>query len=143
MSTWYSRYEVARRYSVFYAIGGFASALTGIISLGMMQLDGNAGLEGWRWIFILQGVLTCAFAIIGYFTIVRFPDQEKKKQSFWFLNPEQIEFVTDKLDKDRSDVEIDSFSMKKYLKPAKDIEVWGFALIFLYVFHHSIVERPG
>jgi len=130
LSTWYGRYEVARRYSVFYAIGGFASALTGIISLGMMQMDGISGLPGWRWIFIMQGVLTCLFAIIGYFTIVRFPDQEKRKQSFWFLKPDQIDFVIEKLEKDRSDVEIDAFSMRKYLKPARDIEVWGFALIF-------------
>ena len=26
--------------------------MTGIISLGMMQLDGTQGLQGWRWIFI-------------------------------------------------------------------------------------------
>ena len=97
----------------------------------MMQLDGVEGLPGWRWIFILQGVLTCAFAIIGYFTIVRFPDDERRKQSFWFLKPVQIDFVVRKLDKDRGDVEVEPFSLKKYLAPAKDVEIWGFALIFL------------
>lgn len=74
--------------------------------------------------------MTCAFAIIGYFTIVRFPDDEKKKQSFWFLKPNQIDFVVQKLEKDRGDVVIEAFSLKRYLKPAKDIEIWGFALLF-------------
>lgn len=31
------------------------------------------GIAGWRWIFIMQGVLTCAVALIGFITIVDFP----------------------------------------------------------------------
>lgn len=92
-------------------------------------------------IFIIQGVLTCAFAIIGYLTVVRFPDEEKKKQSIWFLKPIHIDYVVQKLEKDRSDVEVEAFSLKKYLKPVQDIEIWGFALIFLYFFRgHAAVN---
>lgn len=78
----------------------------------------------------MEGVITCAIAIIGYFAIVRFPDEERDKPSFRFLKPDECEFVIDKLEKDRSDVELESFSLAKYLKPARDIEIWGFALIF-------------
>ena len=74
-----------------------ATALSGILSYGFMQLnthgsghnlgqsygptaaDPNApsgrmpGIAGWRWIFILQGVITCVVALIGFVTIVDFP----------------------------------------------------------------------
>lgn len=82
-------------------------------------------------IFIIEGILTCTIAIVGYTVIVRFPDQERDKPSFKFLNPEECEYIIGKLEKDRADVETEPFSLKKYLKPALDFEIWGFALIFL------------
>jgi len=74
-----------------------ASAFSGILSYGFMQMntlgsgsglgqsygptltDPDApsgrlsGIAGWRWIFIMQGVLTCTVALIGFVTIVDFP----------------------------------------------------------------------
>jgi MFS family permease len=49
LSTWYRRYEVAKRYSVFYLIGMFSSALSGILAYGLMQMEGVQGIRGWRW----------------------------------------------------------------------------------------------
>jgi len=53
-STWYCRYEVQKRYSVFYIIGSLASACAGILAYGLMQMKGIQGLNGWRWIFIME-----------------------------------------------------------------------------------------
>jgi hypothetical protein len=49
--------DVQKRFSVFYLIGCVASALSGILAFGLMQLNGQHGLSGWRWIFILEGVV--------------------------------------------------------------------------------------
>lgn len=57
--------EVARRYSVFYLVGSISSALSGILAYGLMQMDGREGLGGWRWIFIMEGVITCAVGFIA------------------------------------------------------------------------------
>lgn len=63
MSTWYSRFELQKRYSAFYLIGSGASAFAGILAYGLMQMNGLAGLEGWRWIFIVSASSTtlCSF----------------------------------------------------------------------------------
>lgn len=50
ISTWYSRYDMQKRYAGFYALGLIASGCSGILAYGLMQLDGRGGLEGWRWI---------------------------------------------------------------------------------------------
>jgi MFS family permease len=47
MSTYYQRYEMGKRYAVFYTIGVFASALGGVLGYGLMQMSGLAGLLGW------------------------------------------------------------------------------------------------
>jgi hypothetical protein len=49
--------DVQKRFSVFYLIGCVASALAGILAYGLMQMDGVQGLGGWRWIFIIEGVV--------------------------------------------------------------------------------------
>ncbi|KAG8630285.1 hypothetical protein KVT40_001904 [Elsinoe batatas] len=130
LSTWYTRYEVARRYSCFYLIGSMASALSGILAYGLMQMEGVSGIRGWRRIFIMEGVITCAFAMIGYIFLIRFPDQEREKPSFKFLSVDEATHIVDKISKDRGDVEAEPFHLGRFLKPAKDIEIWGFALIF-------------
>ncbi|OAT12085.1 phthalate transporter [Blastomyces gilchristii SLH14081] len=126
-------FEVARRYSVFYLIGSFASALSGIVAYGLMQMEGVQGIRGWRWIFIMEGVITVAIALVGYLFIVRFPDAEQKKPSFRFLKPEECQFIVERLDRERGDVEPEKFNLVKFLKPAGDIEIWGFAFMFFCI----------
>ena len=54
LSCWYTRYELQKRNAVFYLIGSMASALSGILAYGIMQMNGQGGLAGWRWIFIVS-----------------------------------------------------------------------------------------
>ncbi|PGH15941.1 hypothetical protein AJ79_02108 [Helicocarpus griseus UAMH5409] len=130
LSTWYAKFEMARRYSVFYLIGSLGSALSGILAYGLMQLEGVEGLRGWRWIFIIEGVITCGIAIFAYIFIVKFPDQERDKPSkIPFLKPDEIGHIIDKLQRERGDVETEPFSLVKFVKPARDWEIWGFAFM--------------
>lgn len=50
--------DVGKRYSAFYIIGCLASAFGGILAYGVMQMDGLAGKAGWRWIFIMEGIVS-------------------------------------------------------------------------------------
>ncbi|KAK5064297.1 hypothetical protein LTR84_000130 [Exophiala bonariae] len=131
ISTYYSRYDMQKRYAVFYMIGSLASACSGILAYGIQQMHGLAGYWGWRWIFIIEGVLTCVIAIIGYIYLVPFPDQlEKKKQWPPFLSSEEIAFVIRRINKDRSDAEAEEFNFRKWIACGKDPKVWAFALVF-------------
>jgi MFS family permease len=49
--------DVQKRYSVFYLIGCLGSACAGILAYGLMQMDGVANKSGWRWIFIMEGIV--------------------------------------------------------------------------------------
>lgn len=37
-------------------------------------MDGVGGYEGWRWIFILEGILTVLVACVAFLTIYDFPE---------------------------------------------------------------------
>jgi hypothetical protein len=91
------------------------------------------GLSGWRWIFILQGVLTVVIGMIGWYFIVDFPELAAmpSKLQKKFLTQEEVDFVVARIEKDRHDVIAEEFNLAKYLKGALDLKVWGFALIFM------------
>lgn len=62
LSTWYVRYDMGKRYSVFYLLGVVASAFSGILAFGLMQMHGLAGLGGWRYaetLISLENGLSC------------------------------------------------------------------------------------
>ncbi|OAL54136.1 phthalate transporter-like protein [Pyrenochaeta sp. DS3sAY3a] len=128
LSTWYTRYDIGKRYSCFYILGSLASACAGILAYGLMQLKGREGLNGWRWIFIIEGALTVFLGICGYWALVDFPDKAHK--SWKFLNEREARFIIDRVDKDRGDARPEPWSLAKFLRGGADIKVWGFAMIF-------------
>jgi MFS family permease len=59
ISLFYKRKETAARLSIFYTGNLLASAFSGLIAAGIFAgLDGKHGLEGWRWLFLIQGLIT-------------------------------------------------------------------------------------
>jgi len=128
LSTWYTRFDIGKRYSCFYILGSVASSCAGILAYGIMQLKGREGLNGWRWIFIIEGAITCFLGIVGYWALVDFPDKAHK--SWKFLNEREVRFIIDRVNTDRGDAKPESWSLTKFLKGGADIKVWGFAMIF-------------
>ncbi|CAG8104179.1 unnamed protein product [Penicillium olsonii] len=129
LSTWYPRYELQKRNATFYLIGSMASGFGGILAYGLMQMDGLAGKAGWRWIFIIEGLLTCVLGIGSYILLVDFPEQSPK--SWKFLNESEASFVIAKIQADRADASVEPFSMGRYLANCKDSKVWAYAALYM------------
>ncbi|SMR52333.1 unnamed protein product [Zymoseptoria tritici ST99CH_3D1] len=107
-----------------FGVGGFG----GVLAYGLQQMDGLGGLEGWRWIFIMEGVITAIIALVGYTFLIDFPEDAHKTKSF--LTSEEIKIMVDRVERDRGDAHVTPFSLKNYLDQGKDWKVWFFALNF-------------
>ncbi|KAL8778794.1 MAG: hypothetical protein Q9194_001792 [Teloschistes cf. exilis] len=129
LSTWYTRYDVGKRFSVFYIIGCIANAFGGILAYGFMQMDGLGDKAGWRWIFIMEGLITVVVAVIAFMAMVDFPDQADR--SWRFLSTDERDFIIRRINRDRGDATPEPFSLSLFLKPALDFKLWVFALISL------------
>lgn len=92
-----------------------------------MQMQGLQGLGGWRWIFIIEGTLTCALGIGGYWALVDFPDKAHK--SWKFLKQNEINFIIDRVERDRGDTKIEPFSAAKFLRAGLDPKIWAYAMV--------------
>ncbi|UNI24976.1 hypothetical protein JDV02_010689 [Purpureocillium takamizusanense] len=66
IAKFYTNEELALRYAIFWASNSVAGALGGPLSLGLVSLSGRDGLQGWQWLFIIEGVLTCVLGVAAY-----------------------------------------------------------------------------
>ncbi|KAJ5574034.1 uncharacterized protein N7459_008461 [Penicillium hispanicum] len=94
MGMWYKRSEAQKRFSFFFSSTTLAGAFGGLLAYGISQMEGVRGYKGWRWVFIIEGLLTCVVAFICFFFLSDFPEEVK------WLNDEEREFVRAKLAKD-------------------------------------------
>ncbi|RDA86852.1 hypothetical protein CP532_1413 [Ophiocordyceps camponoti-leonardi (nom. inval.)] len=51
-----------------------AGAFGGAIAYAIGHMDGVRGLEGWRWLFIIEGIPSCISAFFVFFLLPDFPD---------------------------------------------------------------------
>ncbi|KAH6653798.1 putative MFS transporter [Truncatella angustata] len=128
ISTWYPRREQQTRFAFLQSGEVIILATGSIVNFGLNQLDGRGGIAGWRYMFLVQGIISMVIGVVTYFWIVDFPEQAHK--SIWFLTEEEQRLAVSRIHKDRKDVDIDPFSWGKVLVHAKDPKVYGFACMF-------------
>ncbi|KAI8885437.1 MFS general substrate transporter [Backusella circina FSU 941] len=73
LTGWYKTTELATRLAWFWGIQSFASAFSGLISYGVFRLAGVAGLKGWKWLFLIDGLLTHVVGAIAFFYLPASP----------------------------------------------------------------------
>jgi MFS family permease len=88
---WYKRSEAQKRFSFFWTSTIMAGAFGGLLASGIGKMDGVRGYLGWRWVFILEGLLTCVIAIGWFFVVPDFPEEVK------WLSEEERSFLRAKL----------------------------------------------
>jgi ACS family pantothenate transporter-like MFS transporter len=72
LGSWYTSRELGKRSGIFTSSGLAGTMISGFIQTGIhSSLDGKSGLAGWRWLFIIDGLMTFPVAIYGF---VFFPD---------------------------------------------------------------------
>lgn len=90
-------------------------------------MAGLQGLNGWQWIFIIEGVLTQVVAILAWFLIVDFPDKAHRKG---LLSANEAAFIARRIETDRGDSVADQMTTKVFLHHLKDFKLWAFGLMF-------------
>lgn len=140
LSCFYTRKELALRTALLYSGSLISGAFAGLIASGIIDgMDGAAGLSAWRWLFIIEGVLTIVIAFVSIFLL---PDMPKTTK---WLTPEQRELASWRLDEDIgsddwSGTEDQSFFHGFFLA-IKDIKVWILMLLlFCIVFSGSVTN---
>ena len=87
-------------------------------------MRGVGGLNGWRWIFILEGLLTVIVSICAYFFIYNYPSTAT------FLTPSERAQIQARLKTDNDATQNEAFSWTNVLEALKDHKCWLYGLAF-------------
>ena len=71
LSMWYRPSELGARNALFLVAGPLANAAGAILAFGILRMDGVAGLQGWQWLFLLEGLPAI---VLGVATMALMPD---------------------------------------------------------------------
>ncbi|EKD20641.1 uncharacterized protein L3040_006366 [Drepanopeziza brunnea f. sp. 'multigermtubi'] len=121
LTFFYTKNELAVRIGYLFVSAAMAGGFGGLLAYGIGHMQGVAGLSGWRWIFILEGMPT---VFMGIATLWLLPN-----------NPETAYFLTDedkKLIGIRKACEYgqtaaaQEFSKKDVMKGFTDWKCWAF-----------------
>ncbi|KAF2730160.1 MFS nicotinic acid transporter-like protein Tna1 [Polyplosphaeria fusca] len=146
LSMWYKRSERQYRISLFFSCASLAGAFGGILAWGIAHMRHVGGYNGWRWIFILEGLLTIVVALIAYFFISNYP------VSVSWLSDDERSYINARLKADGDATNDEQFSWAEVWVACKDVKCWlyGFAfhtmslpLYTLSLFLPTIIKDMG
>ncbi|KAI0452197.1 major facilitator superfamily domain-containing protein [Xylaria acuta] len=90
LGSWYTERELGKRSGIFTASGLAGTMVGGYIQTGIQEsLHLRQGLSGWRWLFIIDGLITLPIAIYGF---AFFPDTPATTQAI-YLTPAEKELA--------------------------------------------------
>lgn len=67
LGRFYIKSEMGFRYALLWSSNSIAGALSGVLALGLLELNGKGGLHGWQYLFLVEGVMTIFVALIAFF----------------------------------------------------------------------------
>lgn len=127
-SMYYKRHEYQKRMSFFFCSTVVAGAFGGLLAFAIAEMDGMHGMAAWRWIFIIEGVITSALALIFVFLVIDWPEQTK------YLNPEEKELLRRRLALDVSDAcRMDTLDRSSIKLAMSDYKIWLAGLLYMGV----------
>lgn len=92
MSCWYKPKELSKRIAAFYTASLMAGAFGGLLAGGIIEgLEGKGGTRGWKWLFIIEGLITVVLSIVAVFILPNYPATTR------WLTPEQKKLATARL----------------------------------------------
>lgn len=116
----YNRRQFALRTAILYSGSQIGNAFGGLFAIAILNLDGVHGLEGWRWLFIIEGVMTVGLALIFAFIL---PNSNKKILTLSSLECEWVQWNFEK-DLGQQDNSDEQTAWQGLVMAMKDPKTW-------------------
>ncbi|KAF8848307.1 allantoate permease [Acephala macrosclerotiorum] len=87
LGSWYTPQEIGKRAMIFWLAGSIGTLFSGFLqAAAYTNLSGVGGYAGWRWLFIVDGIITLPLALAGF---LFFPNLPQSGQKTWWITEEE------------------------------------------------------
>jgi sugar phosphate permease len=119
LTFFYTKRELALRIGYLFVSAALAGALGGLLAYGIGYMDGVAGLRGWRWILIIEGLPTFLLGIASWWLLADDPG------TAWYLDARERRLVRARRATQMG--QMDDFEWEDARAGLGDWKVWAFA----------------
>ncbi|KAH6611729.1 major facilitator superfamily domain-containing protein [Chaetomium sp. MPI-SDFR-AT-0129] len=126
-SMWYQRRERQFRISLFFGFAALAGSFGGILAYGIGHMGGIVWENGWRWIFILEGIATVLVAVAAYGFIHNYPETAT------FLSEPERDFIRHRLAIDSDATRDERFTWNNVFSALGDPKSWLYGMSFHFM----------
>ncbi|PSN71342.1 bodown198 [Corynespora cassiicola Philippines] len=121
-----SRQELGFRAALFFSAAALAGSFGGLLAAAITNMHGVGGYEGWRWIFIIEGLMTVFVGIFCWWMTFDFPDTAR------FLTADEKLRAMRRLRADNQTLAQNEHLNRRYVYSAlKDWKTWAFAVQYM------------
>ncbi|KAL7419273.1 hypothetical protein Q5752_006110 [Cryptotrichosporon argae] len=92
---WYTPREIGKRAMIFWTAGSVGTIFSGFLqAAAYTNLSGVNGLAGWRWLFIIDAIITLPIALFGFAFLPGLPLQGTKA---WWLSHDEHDLACERM----------------------------------------------
>ena len=85
---WYTPMELAKRMGFYHSCQAMGGMMSSAMAAAIMKtLDGRDGLAGWRWLFVINGIITVIWGFLGFVMLPDYPNRPNPR-ALWFRKVE-------------------------------------------------------
>jgi len=122
LTTWIPASRRARFTAMFMSAIGISGVVSGPLSGSIMHgLEGVAGMRGWQWMFLLEGLPACIMGVVVYVMLA-----DRPATATW-LTPGQRAVIEDELAREAADSS--GLRHHAFLDALKDIRIYSLVVM--------------
>ncbi|KAG4436104.1 hypothetical protein IFR05_008424 [Cadophora sp. M221] len=128
LGSWYNKRELGKRNGILQSAVSIAPIFSGFLQAGIYNsLDGHLGLAGWRWLFIINGVISLPVAVLAFFFL---PDTPGTAKPNWVFTAREVELAKERMARVGRTPEGKPYTLKTILGYLTSWKTLLFTLIF-------------
>ncbi|KAE9979392.1 hypothetical protein EG328_000877 [Venturia inaequalis] len=139
LSYFYTSRELPTRLSFFWTALSVTGIATSLAAFGIFHLEGHKGLAGWRWLFLLEGLVTLLLGFASFFLMPASAVQTKAwyRPNGWF-NDRELAIVVNRVlrdDPSKGDMHNrQAITPRRLWNAVKDYDLWPIYALGLICF---------
>ncbi|PWN32408.1 MFS general substrate transporter, partial [Meira miltonrushii] len=118
-ASWYPMEKIATRLMLLHLASPISGLIGACVTAGFYQLDGMDGLQGWQWMFCVEGLTTILISFPGYWLLPNLVEQDGDR--FKTNGERQIQ-------RGKSRVPLNDFTWHQVLRPFTELKIYLYSI---------------
>jgi len=125
LTYWFPKQQRARAVARFMVATAIAGVIGAPLSNLLLRLDGVAGIAGWKWLFVGEGVPSILLGLLVFWVLTDTPHEAS------WLNPDERNWLIEKLTSEQADI---SAKHSVHLRDVwRNAMLWRLAFIYFAI----------